>query len=185
MKYILIVAIFLLTSFQSLAQEPLTKEFVQKYFSTIGKLQTLDMKYPNIDQEMESLMQLTPEAALQKIEGLDAYNDIEKLVKSAGYDNFEQFYKQSYRIMASMFAVQMQHMPQGGGSIKETIENTIAEMKKSGMPDEAIAELTKEMSEQQSYFESMEKISKNASKKDIDFMKDNMMWIMSLMPQNN
>jgi hypothetical protein len=182
MKPLIIFITLVLVSFHSFAEQALSKPLIEKYFATIEKFQVLENKYPAMEKDLESLMQMTPDAAINKIKGLSAFGDIEKIVKMAGYDSFEQFYQQSYRIMSSMFAVQMQNMPAGMESMSGMLKGTLDRMKKSGMPDDMIKKMEKELAEQQANLTSMETLAKSASSQDVTFMKDNMMWLMSLMP---
>ncbi|MDG1751622.1 MAG: hypothetical protein P8I03_08180 [Thalassotalea sp.] len=182
MKNIIIFITFVLVSFHSLAEQSLSKPLIEKYFSTIEKFQVLENKYPAMENDLESLMQMTPAAAINKIKGMPAFGDIEKIVKMAGYESFDQFYQQSYRIMSSMFAVQMQSMPQGIESMSGMLNSTLERMKKSGMPDDMIKKMEKELGEQQANIDNMTALAKSASNEDIAFMKDNMMWLMSIMP---
>jgi hypothetical protein len=182
MKHFIIFITLVLVSFHSFAEQSLSKPLIEKYFATIEKFQVLENIYPAMEKDLESLMQMTPDAAISKIKGLPAFGDIEKIVKMAGYDNFEQFYQQSYRIMSSMFAVQIQSMPEGMESMSGMLKGTLDRMKKSGMPDDMIKKMEKELAEQQANFNSMETLAKSASDQDVAFMQENMMWLMSLMP---
>ncbi|MDT0604547.1 hypothetical protein [Thalassotalea castellviae] len=182
MKYIMVGVGLLILSIQSFAEQSLSKPLLEQYVSTIEKFQVLEDKYPAMESEFENVLQMTPSAAIDKIKGMQAYSDIEKIVKAAGYDNFEQFYQQSYRIMSSMFAVQMQQMPDSVESMGAMLNSTIERMKKSGMPSEMISKMEKEMAEQKANIDSMATLAKSASDEDIAFMKENMMWLMSIMP---
>lgn len=182
MKYIVLFITLVLISFQSTAEQSLSKPLLEKYFSTIDQLEGLEAKYPNMKNDLESIMQMTPEQAINKIKSTPAYNDIEKIVKSAGYDNFEQYYQLSYRIMSSMFAVQMQSMPESIESMSGMLKSTLERMKKSGMPDDMIKEMEKEMAEQQANIDNISTLAKDASTEDIAFMKENMMWLMNMLP---
>ncbi|MDO6445949.1 hypothetical protein Q4493_09210 [Colwellia sp. 1_MG-2023] len=182
MKHIILGVGLLILSWQSFAEQSLSKALLEKYVSTIEKFQGLEDKYPAMDAELENLLQMTPDAAINKIKGMQAYGDIEKIVKAAGYDSFEQFYQQSFRIMSSMFAVQMQQMPDSVESMSEMLNSTVERMKKSGMPAEMISKMEKEMAAQKANIDSMATLAKSASNEDIAFMKENMMWLMSIMP---
>lgn len=182
MKYIVLFITLILISFQSSAEQSLSKPLLEKYFSTIEQFESLEAKYPDMDDDLESIMKMTPEQAIHKIKSTPAYHDIEKIVKSAGYDNFEQYYQLSYRIMSSMFAVQMQSMPQGIESMSGMLKSTIDNMKKGGMPDDMIKKMEKEMAEQQANIDNMATLAKNASSEDVAFIKENMMWLMNMLP---
>jgi hypothetical protein len=182
MKHIILGVSLLILSWQSFAEQPLSKPLLEQYVSTIEKFQGLEEKYPAMGSEFENLLQMTPDAVMKKIKGMPAYNEIENIVKAAGYDSFEQFYQQSYRIMSSMFAVQMQQMPDSVESMSEMLNSTVERMKKSGMPSEMISKMEKEMAAQKANIDSMATLAKSASNEDIAFMKENMMWLMSIMP---
>ena len=182
MKYIVLFITLILISFQSVAEQSLSKPLLEKYFSTVDQFEGLEAKYPDMENELESIMQMTPEQAINKIKSTPAYNDIEKIVKSAGYENFEEYYQLSYRIMTSMFAVQMQSMPQGVESMSGMLKSTIEKMKKSGMPDEMIKEMENKMAEQQANIDNMTTLAKNANSEDIAFLKENMTWFMNMLP---
>jgi len=85
-----------------------------------------------------------------------------------------------------MFAAQMEQNPMMMEQLKAMqsaqLEN-LKQMKDKGMPEEMLKELEKNLREQNLYNDKLKHWVKSASQADIQFIKDNMTWLMSIMPQ--
>lgn len=117
---------------------------------------------------------------LALIEAAGATGAIEKVVKSAGFDDIESFLEYAQRITSSMFAVMKEQMPSGMNmsAIIQQQESALSAMKSSGMPETALAEMKKGITDMKAQAAMMEKAVVHAKPDDVSFMRENVPWVM-------
>ena len=89
--------------------------------------------------------------------------------------------------MGAMVAVQMEKMPagMGMGDLGSMMDISIQTMKQNGVSAEVIAEMKQNMEQQNADMKGMKIAAKNASSEDKKFVRENMDWLMSIMPDEN
>lgn len=187
MKKLMVIFLLLLTPFLVMSQQALTKNTLMNYFSTAKQLEALANQHPALASTFENMDFLNQNNLTQKLKSLPIYDQIEKIITDGGYKGVDEFYDVTVRFMSSIFAAQMEMMP-AGASLDVMIvplQKQIEKMKKQGSPVEVIAELEDGLNKQMQQMATMKKTAKNASPADIQFIKENMSWIMSQMPHDN
>lgn len=187
MKKLMVIFLLLLAPSIVMAQQALTKDSMMNYFSAAKQLEALGKKYPELESTFEGMDFLNQKELTQKLKSLPIYDQIKKVITDSGYDGIEEFYGITMRFMSSMFAAQMEMMPAGVSLDVMTVplQKQIEKMKQQGAPVEVIAELEDGLNKQMEQMAKMKKTAKKASPADIQFIKENMSWIMSQMPQDN
>ncbi|WP_085298840.1 hypothetical protein [Cognaticolwellia mytili] len=184
MKKIIITVSILFMSFMASAEQALSKDLILKYFSVTDQLEILDLDNSSMLEEISDVMLLDREEAIRIVESLDEYPQIKSITDSAGFTNFENFLDIGYRVIGSMYAVQLKQNPElmQIQNFTAAIESQIDSMKKRNMPKEVIDEMEREVASQKNAIESMSKAAKDASSVDITYVENNFEWLMSILP---
>ena len=184
MKKILIILAMMSQSIWAYADQPLNKVIVEAFIQASANLDTLESKYPDIFQRADQFSNLEDEQFIQYMESSAAYPDIKRALFSSGFQSLEDFVSISKRLMASMYAVQIEQMP-AGLNINAMMESGILAMKQTGASAEMIAEMQIDLDRQKAEMEEMNQAAKNVSAQDKKFARDNMAWLMSILPDDD
>jgi hypothetical protein len=184
MKKIIITLSILLMSFIANAEQALSKDLILKYFNVTDQLEILELDNSSMLEEISDVMLLDRKEALRIVKSLDKYPQIKSITDSAGFTNFENFLDIGYRVIGSMYAVQLKKNPElmNIQNFTAVIESQIESMKKRNMPKEVIEEMEREVASQKNAIESMSKAAKDASSVDITFIDNNFEWLMGILP---
>lgn len=187
MKKLLVIFLLLLTPSLVMAKQALTKDSMMNYFSTANQLEVLGKKHPELANTFENMDFSDQKNLAKKLKSLPIYDQINKVITGGGYDGFDEFYDVTMRFMGSMFAAQMEMMPAGMSldSMLSPMQKQIEKMKKQGAPKEVVDELESNVNQQIKRMTMMKKSAEKASPEDVKFIKENMSWLMSKMPQDN
>jgi len=183
MKKILFVLGLLVMSISVSAEQALSKNLIEKYMKTVADVEVMVKKNPALESQIDDLMMLGKDGAMDAVKSLSIYPKIERSIKSAGFSGFEEFYDIGLRIMGGVFKAQMHQMPEGmtPDSFISQMESQIAQMKKQGMPESMTANMEKQFKEQLKGMKFMQQAAKKASTADVKFVGDNIEWITQVM----
>ena len=180
MKKLLFAFCLLIPTFLANAEQALSKDLIANLQSTMMQLEKLQDKFPALKEEDMNANLFNTKNQLALIEAAGATDAIEKVVKSAGFDDIESFLQYAQRMTSSMFAVMKEQMPPGmnmDAMIKQQ-ESALSAMKSSGMPESAMAEMKKGIADMKTQAEMMEKAVVHAKPGDVSFMRENLPWVM-------
>lgn len=186
MKKITIALSFLLMSLIANAEQALTKELIQNYFSVTEKLEAIDIGNSALFDELDDVMLIDKKETLRIVESSGVYPQVESVVDSAGFSNFREFLNVGYRLIGSMYAVQLEKHPElmQMQNMTSQVEAQIKSMKERGMPVEIIEKMEKEAISQRKYIEVMNKAAQEAKSADKSFVDSNFGWLMEVLPGN-
>ncbi|MEW6983791.1 hypothetical protein AAD001_14150 [Colwelliaceae bacterium 6471] len=185
MKYV-IVFLLVCQSFIASASETLSKKSVQAFFEASEQISQLKDEYPGLLNNIEELGKLDAQNLLDQIENSPAYPEIKAILAKANVEDLNELMAISQRIMGSVFSAHMQQNPMMAEQLKAMnaaqLEH-IAKMKSKGLPESVVAEMEAQLAQTKVYNERMNEAVKSASTADIQFVKDNLDWVMSLMQE--
>ena len=186
MKKFIITCCFVFFSLHAYAEQALSKALIEQYVQSISKIEQLVKTNPELGDKLDDLMMLDPSQIVKAVEVLADYPQIKSIISSAGFDDFKEYIEIGYRLMGGVFQSQMANMPAGMNmdSFVEQMQGQLENMKKSGMPKEALTELEENLAEQLKSMEFMKKAAASVSPEDIAFVKENLDWIMQMMPSD-
>ncbi len=186
MNKIIIAFILLSQSLLAYASQPFSKELITSFYATVDKLDKLEVKYPEVFKNIDRFSISEQSKIINYIKSSNAYPDIASALSSNGFVSLNEFLDVSERFMGSLYSVQMQKMPKGAEYLKnmeKALEDNIKVMKKEGAPKDMIKDMEMELQMMKKETNEMQLASKNASKSDIKFVKDNFDWLISVMPE--
>lgn len=166
------------------AKEALSKAFIQQYAKATEQLAPLIEASPKIeDQLAEAMMQGKP-AMLKLVKSLAIYPDIKSKVTNAGFNNVEHYIDTSIRLIGAVISSQTKQQF-GDVNVDEFIknmENQISAIKKQGLPKEMLSLMEGNITKQLHSMKAMQQMTKNASEADVNFITDNLAWVMQMIP---
>lgn len=173
-------------SISAFAEQALSKNLIEKYMQIIGDIELLAEANPALEKKMADLMIFDKNAAIDALQSLDVYPQIEKSIESAGFSGFSELYDIGLRIMGGIFKAQMNKMPEGmtTDNFITQMENQITQMKKQGMPQNMLSGMEEQFKEQLNSMKFMLKAAEDISAADIKFVGDNIEWITNIMPSD-
>jgi hypothetical protein len=189
MRRIIMIIILMSQSLLVLAGQPLNKELITSFYATTDGLEALSAKYPTEFDRMDEFSMVDQKEMIRYIKSTRAYSDISSILTSNGFSNLRDFFDVAIRVMGSMYLVQMRNLPMGQEDqfdvMEKSLQSSINSMRQDGVPDEMIADMNHELMEMQSQKKEMELAVRKTSKADIKFVRENMRWLVSIMPDED
>lgn len=187
MKKIILALILLTQPVLLLAAQSLNRQLVKSFYATSDKLDALEAKYPQEFKRMDDFSLEEKDKITGYIKSISAYPEIRSLLSANGFSSVDEFFDVSYRIMGSMYTVQMQKLtPQEKrqmDAMNQSFEESVKMMKQNGMPDSMIAGMKAQLQDMQNQQLVMQQLANSASKADIKFARENFDWLMKMMPE--
>lgn len=164
------------------AEQPLSKPLIENYTKCMSAFSTIVESSPALENKMSEAMALGKDSIVETIQASPLSGKLQSLVKEAGFNDLEEFIGVSYRIMGSVFAVQMQKPESSGlNEYIQMLETQLANIDSQGMP-KALVESSKERIESQlNGMKGMQKAAKYASEEDIAFVSQHYSWVEEMM----
>lgn len=183
MNKLILTLLLISTSWCVYAEEALTKPLIENYFNVTNKLTSLDLGEA---EDISDVMMLEREEVIRTITSLEVYPQVETIVEAAGFDDFSEFLDVGYRVIGSMYAVQLEKHPElmQMQNFTTQVEAQIASMKAQGMPASVIEEMEAEIEMQKKSIKVMAKAAEEASSADKAFVNTNFAWLMSVLPDD-
>lgn len=187
MNKIILTLILLSVSSWVSAQQPLNKETVESFIRLNTEMIKLESKYPEVFERADSYEFSEDSKGISYLKSSVAYPDIKRALSVSNFKSLGEYIRVTSRIMGAMVAVQMEKMPagMGMGDLGSMMDISIQTMKQNGVSAEVIAEMKQNMEQQNADMKGMKIAAKNASSQDKKFVRENMDWLMSIMPDEN
>lgn len=186
MKKIIIAFVLITHSLLAYAGQPLSKNLITSFFTTMEQMDALETKYPKEFKRLDEFSIAERSDMIRYIRSSKAYPDISATLSENGFSSVEEFMDVSERFMGSMYSVQMSRMPKNAGmnldNMDKMMEANIKEMKQNGAPKEVISDMENQLQQMKKQKKEMRLAMNSASKDDIQFVNDNLTWLMSIMP---
>ena len=181
MKKLIITLLLSTMSLLVQAEEALSKTLIENYFGATNQIAMLDMEDSDA---LDDILMLEREEVISTITSLDVYPQIASIIETSGFDNITEFVDIGYRVIGSMYAVQLEKHPElvQMQNFTTQVEAQIASMKAQGMPASVIEEMEAEVKMQKKSIAAMSKAAENASRADKAFVNANFGWLMSTLP---
>ncbi len=187
MKKIILALILLTQSTLLLAEPVFSRELITSFYTISNKLDTVAVKYPKAFQGMDDFTLQENDKLIKYVKSTQAYPEIRSILSASGFSSIDDFFNFSYRILGSMYAVQMQKMTAEEkrqlDAIGGMFDGRIKMMEQNGAPASKIVSMKAQQKEMQAQQVAMQQAAKNASKADIKFASDNFNWLVSNMPE--
>ena len=172
---ICVSAMFFNLNANALSQQALTKTLIQQYAKATEDLTPLIEADSETKNKLADAMQQGKVEMLDVIKSLDLYPEIKLKVTSAGFYNIEQFVDASLRIMGAAISSQEQTTGMDIDKLFTMMEGQISTMQEQGI-------ITKEMLDGFNGLKAMKSLKENASEADVRFMKENLDWVLKMIP---
>lgn len=187
MKTTITLMLCLLFSAFSHASKPLTKDLVQQYIHSTELVEQMVEADPTLDKQLTDSMMISKAETLSLVKSLNIYPQIKKIIRTAGFADFSEYYDVGYRIMGAMFKKQINNMPAGMSldNYINQMQEHLTSMKSSGMPKSALKEMEESINEQLKSMTFMKKAAGDASASDTQFITDNFEWMIKTMPMDD
>ncbi|SMF23097.1 hypothetical protein SAMN02745866_01473 [Alteromonadaceae bacterium Bs31] len=175
-RHIIATSLMLLLSCSAMAAKPLSKDMVERFFSTMEQAEVLAKQYPVLENEQGPSMMLQGGKAFEEyVKKSGAYADFLKIVKKNGFSSVEEIGSLIKRITVAMYAAQAPQM--GSAPDSEKLEQMLAQTKKqyldAGLPEADAEKMLEPMIEMYEMFQMMNKEIKTADPADLAFVKKN------------
>ena len=167
--------IFFNLNANALSQQALTKTLIQQYAKATEDLTPLIEADSATENKLSDAMQQGKIEMLDVIKSLDIYPEIKLRVTSAGFYSIEQYLDASLRIIGATISSQEQITGMDIDQLFTMMEGQISTMQEQGI-------ITKEMLDGFNSMKSMKNLKENASEADVRFMKENLDWVLKMIP---
>ena len=186
MKKIIIVLALMCQSLWAYAEQPLNQDLLESYVDVMKKMSELEIRYPQVMDKSDQFSISEDRSLINFLKSSAAYPDIKKIIASSKFKSLDEFFSISKRIMGGMYAEHQREMKQQTGitNMNAMMEQGILAMKQSGAPASVIAEMRREMEKERAEVKEMDKLAKNISEQDKQFIRKNMNWLMAHLPED-
>ncbi|MFL0803977.1 MAG: hypothetical protein K6L81_09665 [Agarilytica sp.] len=186
MKYLVIVLCLVAPALWA-EGKPLDKAVVQSFYATVEKIDMLEDKFPQIFEKADKFSMADQEKAIRLIEKSKAYPDVKKALANSGFKDLNELYDISMRFMGAIYAVQLEKMPAGVNpdAMTKSLEHNIKLMKESGAPAQMITGMEASLAESRAQSKDMAFAMSKASDADNQFVRNNLAWVMTLIPDED
>lgn len=178
-RYIAIFA--LLCSSWAQAEVPLDRESLGQYFTALAGLQVDLQDYQAqldaLEQSQDDQIMFDAQTWASTLSGLPFAGEIQKSLKSNGFDSIESFTAYGARIFRAMLAVGAEQMPDEMQAIQTLGAAEIAEMRAQGLDEATLAEMQASLATSREMMTAMKSASESVPAADKAAVRDNYDWI--------
>jgi len=185
MKYLLLAIIFSLQVL-SVSAQPLSKELIEAVFLASEKLDSLEGKYPEVFSKMDEFSSSEQDKSMKYLESSPAYPEIKAILKSGNISSLKEMEAIFKRIMGGLSSAQEGQVSaeQGLSQMVLLLEESIENMKRQGVSADVIKSMEVNLEESKAQRAEILGAIKAASEEDKKFVRDNLDWVMSKMPDS-
>lgn len=166
------------------AQSQLDLAALQQFFETGERLEKTAEKYPELSEtEDEFLLDGDHKALIKRLESAGALEEVSGVVKKSGYASMEQYLDVTKRIMAALFAVQLEQTPEYSSTadMQKMVDAQRKELVANGVSPEMIDQMMAGVNEQLKQLETLFNFAKKAHPEDVAVVRKNLDYVTKML----
>lgn len=172
---------FILVSPLSWAEPKLDLVALQQFFETGERLEATAEKYPALNEtDDDFLLNGDNQALIDRLKSVGALEEVSAVVKQSGYESMEQYLNVTKRIMAALFAVQLEQTPEysSAEAMEKMVEAQRKELVANGVSPEMVEQMMAGVNEQLEELAQLFEFAKKAQPDDIAVVRKNLDYVI-------
>lgn len=165
------------------AEPQLDLSTLQQFFETGERLETIAEKYPALNEtEDDFLLDGDSQALIDRLKSVGALQEVRSVVEKSGYESMEQYLGLTKRIMAALFAVQLEQSPEysSAAAMEEMVEAQRKALVANGVSPEMVEQMMAGVHEQLDQLSQLFEFAKKAEPADVAVVRKNLDYVMKM-----